>query len=297
MIKKDWIYFSYNPNDDSLECIDGGGYESRNKSLRSMTEDAIEIIKQKGKMEHTISWAINSDDYPKEKYNYKVDKVFYQSDTLAKINTIYPDFANDMWPETGMSSYDETCNLVLEKSDRSNIIDERLFWCGNVNTHSNRKVLVNISRWNKNTMNIIYNDWLRGAPTGSALTGTNFVSLPDHTKYGKLIDIEGVGFSARTKVLAFTNRLLFVNKRPYWDWAMATMIQEQYNNPSYPFVIEVERNLSNLVPLLNDWNSNNNEACEIALRCQNFAKTHFTRKNAVDHIVTLLEDIEKNKQL
>ena len=53
---------------------------------------------------------------------------------------------------------------------------------------------------------------------------TTYVSLPDHTRYQYLIDLNGGGYSGRLKFLVHTRRLLFVNDdRDTFDWVTSQL--------------------------------------------------------------------------
>lgn len=287
-----WIYWEFDPTTEKVVCVDGGGYQTRHESLKALTNDAIAQICQKKSVHKKIKWAVCSGDSPVSEFPYAVDKVFHQSGVIERADEIYPDFVMDKWPEIRVTSYDAICKEIVDRSDKSNITDNRLFWIGVVRTHFNRTKFFEACSGHADLTCPISMNWTGGGHAGTPHTSSAYVSLPDHTKYGKLIDIEGVGYSGRAKMLAFSNRLLFVNKRPYWDWPMATMLKQQHANPAVKYVVEIERNSSNLIETLIYYNRHPEEADAIALRCQEYAIEHFTRQKAVDQIEKLLTALD-----
>jgi hypothetical protein len=109
----------------------------------------------------------------------------------------------------------------------------------------------------------------------------NFISLRDHCQFKYLFDIEGVGYSARLKVLLFSGRPVFVQARPW---------QEYFFRDMKPFVhyIPVARDLGDLREQL-DWAEENKEKCaEIAENARSFAKAYLTRSAAISYLGTTL---------
>jgi len=155
--------------------------------------------------------------------------------------------------------------------------DDRLFWIGNPAIHSIRRRLIDIARedarvvakgihWVKQDRSEAWS-----SETLMDTAASNYVSLPDHCRYKYLIDLEGIGYSARLKVLLFSNRPVFIQERPwrefFFDWLQP-----------YVHFVPVKRDLSDLSSQL-DWAEANPR--DIASRAQTLARKHLTRQAAI----------------
>jgi hypothetical protein len=96
-----------------------------------------------------------------------------------------------------------------------------------------------------------------------------------------LIDIEGVGYSARTKLLLFTGRPLFLQERRHIEYWY------QWLRP-WQHYIPVASDLSDLIERIEWANRHQAECRRIAENAQQFALKHLTRDAAVDYLQEVL---------
>lgn len=237
---------------------------------------AFEYAKPHIKKNYSV--LINCEDYPQNVRKNQI--VFaYTKDESANQHNVFmiPDFCFLNWKESGMTDYDECCNSLLEAS-RIPPEHNTLFWIGNTKTHPTRKTLCSLSEQDSR-IEAYGMDWQY--KDGRAIP-TKFISLKDHTKYKYLIDVQGNGYSGRTKVLMFSGRPLFIADRKWKEYWYKDLV---------PFVhyIPVKEDLSDLIEKLNWAENNPDQAKTIAVNAQEFARQNLTRKAALDYYTKLIK--------
>jgi hypothetical protein len=121
---------------------------------------------------------------------------------------------------------------------------------------------------------------------------TKYVSLPDHTQYKYLIDVPGVGYSARVKLLLFSGRPLFYVIRSE---------NESYFKDLKPFkhYIPVRADLSDLEEKYQWAEKNPDVARQIAQNALEYAKNNLTTRAAVfrysDVILQYIKDYKQEQ--
>lgn len=257
----------------NLEFISVGGYESKNES----TIRQIQLADLKYNFSDFPCTIINTDDvdHIKEFYNTRV-----LSYSTSKGRSTYkftcPDFTFDHWKQVNINDYMEICNEI-SKMGQNKPETDMLGWRGAA-THKNRDVLVK-KHDNKN-IDAIFIWWDRKNP--NKLKCHNYVSIPDHAKKWRyLIDIEGRGWSARTKFLFFSRRVLFLQDRPF---------KEYYYPKIIPWVhyVPVKRDLSDLTENLNKIKNDLDLEKFICEESYKFATENLTRDACLYRWKTLL---------
>ena len=190
-----------------------------------------------------------------------------------------PDFVFWNWPDVGIMDYTELTESMIA-AGAIPPTDDRLFWIGNPEMHPIRKRLRDIAREDTRILATGVRWVKQGRPEGwssdtlMSTAESNYVSLPDHCRYKYLIDLEGIGYSARLKVLLFSGRPVFIQERPWREFFFDRL-------EPYGHFIPVKRDLSDLSSQL-DWAEANPDKCkDIAARAQSLAKEHLTRHAAI----------------
>lgn len=253
-------------NENTFNFYDFGGYEDRNMSTIKLIINALksneEIFYNK-----QIDCIVNTTDHTNHNF-------LSYANPFDKYKTI-PCFTFDAWKQIGIDSFENMVSDIKEKANQPYISD-KLFWAGSINPHiMPRCEYQKIA--NENEKIICESiDFERTNP--DRLTAYNFVSLPDHTKYKYLIDLEGMGWSARLKFLCFTKRVLFINNRPHLEWWMHGL--KDWHN-----CIIVDRNLEDLVEKFNYIENNPKLYNDIANNLYEFACKTLTLDNVNSHII------------
>ena len=187
---------------------------------------------------------------------------------------LIPDFVFNAWPEAEIEDYVQTCNDIVKASQAKPAFLNHIFWAGNIQTHESRMLLMDRSM-DFDWLTVVDTSIKSGSPDN---VSNNFVSLVDHCKYSFLIDLQGIGYSGRVKLLLFSGRCLFLQEREFEEWFY------QYLVP-YVHFIPLRNDLSDLEEKYN-WAVNNpNEADKIAINAQRLAADILTRKGAVRYII------------
>jgi len=248
------------------------GYETRNESTVRMIELAI----QKYQISD-FDWVVvhtGDREGPKE---YDGKRVLGYATKSQCFDNVCPDFTFDHWRQTQMEDYEATRKELVEaggKPPQTGLLG----WRGNVSTHPSRKKIVKLDdKINFDVEGIV---WNRKDP--SRLICPNYVSLVDQvSRWRYLIDIEGVGWSARLKLLFFSRRVVFVQDRPFKEWYFPRL-------NAWEHFVPVKRNLSDLVEKLNLVKDDQNLEDSLRNKACDFACNYLTRDAALERWYELL---------
>ena len=187
---------------------------------------------------------------------------------------LIPDFVFNAWPEAGIEDYDQKCTDIVKASQVKPIFLDHIFWAGNINTHESRMILKDYSKkfdW----LTVVDTSIKSGSPNNLS---NNFVSLEGHCRYSFLIDLQGIGYSGRVKLLLFSGRCLFLQEREFEEWYYQFL-------KSYVHFIPLRNDLSDLEEKYIWAINNKDEVDKIAKNAQHLAINLLTRKGAVRYIL------------
>jgi hypothetical protein len=275
------IVLEYNRHRDSLTLRDFGSHQSRNAATLHLFIESIKTIRHDLDSFRVL---VQTGDQPAEglsEHHFSYSKRRGQSHITA-----IPDFIFWYWPEAGIHDYRVVVGDLLRASELPPV-DNRLFWVGNSATHPTRQRLVEIGAPRKDML-IEDVRWVPGSqPAGRArdaemkVETNNYFSLPEHCKFRYLIDLQGVGYSGRLKLLLFSKRVVFVQERPWEEFFYERLVPFEHYIP-------VSESLEDLDEKL-DWARAHQPECDsIASAAQNFALKFLTRPAAVDYQRQLL---------
>lgn len=270
------IIIEYNKLKDFLKITCNRGYESRVANSLFMFQKAFNKIRND--IDRDFCIYINTDDYTEIE---NINMLSYSS-TGGKNIILIPDYIFINWPEIGIKNYDEMCNEI-EMKGYKNYKYDKLLWIGNVQTHKSRQILMD--KYAKNQKFELYGmNWEKDSLNAETLTATKYISLPDHTEYKYLLDVQGRGYSGRVKLLLFSSRPLFYVERE---------CEEYYSKDLKPFIhyIPIKADLSDLEEKF-DWaEANYKKATEIAENALNYAKQNLKTENAINLYSNILLNI------
>ena len=131
---------------------------------------------------------------------------------------LFPDFVYGGWWHIGLHEYD---GFAWAMTARAAAPPEhpQLFWTGNVEMSPSRAALVAMSQAHPGRIDARGMRWehARGnvtEATGERAATDGWVSLQRHAEWRYLIDVEGMGWSGRLKLLPHTGRALIVRRSP-----------------------------------------------------------------------------------
>ena len=249
-------------------------YESRGDSVTKLTQSAFDLIsnQDRKRMKHF------------EVFFYVGDKSHYpfSFSSNKKNERTIPCFLFDSWPEVGLQDYEVVRNEMIERSKQAPK-KQQLFWIGNTATHSTRKFFVEASQksfFNEKIVAIDCGNW--SGNTGLKKTPEKkYVSMADHCDYKYLIDLQGNGYSARTKLLFHSGRPVFYQARSwneYWFFDMK------------PFVhyVPLNEDLSDFTEKFRWAESNPQECQNIANNALEYCRNNLTRRHALDRYKSII---------
>jgi len=263
---------------NTIQCCFSDGHQSRQEATMHLVLEALKTIKYDVCKNRRIVFCTS--DRPPDIAVHQL--LAYSAPQGARNVIAVPDFSFWNWPDTGIADYTVLTEEMMAAGAKEPE-DGRLFWIGNVSTSEARGRLLEIAAQDTR-IHAASIAWVKAdrpeawaSETRMGTQAANYVSLPDHCRYKYLIDVEGVGFSARLKLLFFSGRPVFLQDRPW---------REFYFDRLEPFehYIPVRRDLSDLSARL-DWaEANPLECSRIAANAQAFARRHLTREAAILHL-------------
>jgi hypothetical protein len=252
-----------------LMVQDFGGYETRNPSTLRLITDAVEAYGI-----GNFDWVlVNTGDQP---INAETPyPIFSYSTTTDNFDFVCPDFIYDHWKQTGLDDYEETRLRIGANNDPPQT--NKLGWRG-AHTHASRIALQRFT--NPNLYDIRLITWDRKNP--DKLQSQNFMSFEQQIQDWRfLIDVEGVGYSARLKLLLCAPRVVFVQDRPFKDLCFRDMVPWVHYVPAARDFSDLEEKVQKL---LHDPQLEN----EIKTNARMFANTYLTRAAAVKEWAMIL---------
>lgn len=263
---------------NSLQFQYNDGHQSRQEATMHLLLEAIKTIKYEARQNRRLTF-YTSDRPPADQSRPVLS---YSAIRGSKNIIAVPDFSFWNWPEVGINDYSQLTAEMIAAGMRP-ASDQRLFWVGNTGTSPVRERLMEIAAGDQRIYASDITWEKQEGPerwASEQLMGTQeakYVSLPDHCDYKYLIDIEGIGYSGRLKILLFSQRPVFIQDRPwrefYFDW------MEPFHH-----YIPVAHDLSDLSKQL-DWAESHPEECrKIAANALAFAQRHLTREMAILHL-------------
>lgn len=260
------------------------GYQSRNKSVISLIQT---VFNQYGELfrDKLVDFYIYTGDNPENALKYldfgKPVFAFSTTEKLKEIIIPIPDFIYTGWPEVGIASWEETVAECQIKADKPYNF-QQCFWIGNPQTHTSRDIVLQLSRDNPNLLKAVDMTWLNNE-TGVKNVASQHVTIPDHAAYKSLIDIRGVGYSGRVKLLMQLKRPLFIVERPQIEFFYHYMVP-------FKHFIPVKGDMSDLIEKLQWLSDNNEEYRRIVDEGSTFAKKYLSKEFALEYLQNVISE-------
>jgi len=249
----------------------------RGENLVSMVHKAFSWISPKSKhIMKPFHAVFDINDWGDGKFSIASDK--YNEKAI-------PCFSFVHWKQGNIDDYTKVCEKI-SKHGKTSYKFNKVFWIGFL-SHPTRKLFmqkfINHPKVQASECNIMWGHMHKDNPIHDRpeIMKTNYVSLPDHCEYKYLLDMQGGGYSARTKFLMHSRRPIFYQSRrlhEYWYWSLQ------------PFVhyIPVKEDFSDFEQKL-EWAELHPFECEkIAENAYEFAKNNLKREDAITRMKHIL---------
>ncbi len=180
-------------------------YESRGTSVAAMIKEAVDRFEIAGDFDLTVS----TGDRPSS-----TSGVYSFSTSNADYLMTFPCFSFHGWPECGMPDYSQTVESFVD----SKPLQAKVGWIGNPSTNPIRVKFLE-EYGNTPFSKGIANHWNRTEPKSLWRNTPTYLSYQDQVDRWKyLLDMDGVGYSARAKVLLNSPRIVFFVESGYQEW-------------------------------------------------------------------------------
>ena len=131
---------------------------------------------------------------------------------------LFPDFVYGGWWHIGLHEYDAFAWAMTARA-AAPPEHPQLFWTGNVEMSPSRAALVAMSQAHPGRIDARGMRWAHARgnvteATGERAATDGWVSLQRHAEWRYLIDVEGMGWSGRLKLLPHARRALIVRRSP-----------------------------------------------------------------------------------
>ena len=162
---------------------------------------------------------------------------------------LFPDYVYGGWWHIGLHDYDGFAAAMATRAAAPYVYPQ-LFWTGNVEMSPSRSRLVEMSAAHPGRIDARGMRWAHARgnvteETGERADTDGWVTLQRHAEWRYLIDVEGMGWSGRLKLLPHAHRPLLVQQRLLWDWASSRLREGEH-------YVRVGPELEELLPTL-DW--------------------------------------------
>lgn len=186
-----------------------------------------------------------------------------------------PDFVFVGWPAAGIEDYEAT-RRELARIGAEPAATELLGWIGNCNNNPARWAMYELGMRHPDLLDIRHRRWegLELQEPPFAVISEPMTLAEQVARWSVLIDVEGVGYSGRLKLLLHSGRPVLGQERVYREW---------WNDELRPWehYIPVRADLGDLVERVEWTRANPAQSAEIGANGQRFALARLTRADAV----------------
>jgi len=274
-------YIKYEIFPDKLKIISESKWYCRNIGLNKIVANVYKKLISNNIIKKKLNLIIHCNDGNNQKINENNTIEFDCVTTNKKDDEIFPDFVFGNWEDIGLTDYDTFVKQIVEKSN-SEITDDRLFWSGNLQNVPQREQYIRLSKEFPNLFKSEIITW-KGGPQDKTTPIGNFIEIKNLYQFKYLIDLSGVGYSARLKLLTYCGRPLFIADRIHYSWSDIEILRQNLHIP-------INGNLLDLKSKLLFSEIYYDVFLTKAKELQNFAINNFTFEKACDYAYKLISN-------
>jgi len=255
----------------------------RTLGLTKILNGAFPYIKEKyGDIKTPIKIVIHTGDKSNDIEMNDINTIVFQTVSEKFRDDLFPDYVFGDWWHIGLTDFDEFTQDITTKCIANPPIYNKVFWAGALQNIQQRQLYKHISKQYPNIFETMSMKWSNHS------NPSRFVKMCDHGKWSILIDLTGIGWSGRLKLLPFCKRPLIIANRTFWGWS-DYMILKTKN------FYMTNKNLSNLLQIVNYINNNKKKAQIKADKLHEYVSETFKFDNvckyAADIIIKKLNDL------
>lgn len=254
---------------DSLHVVSLGGFQTRHEAVLTLVDQADQ--ENDGPAFGPI--LIHTDDRPISTIDEHARSYAFCS-APGYLDVAVPDFVFGGWPEVGIDDFDQTAARMAAAGEQPAELP-LAGWIGSCHLNLVRRALLGLGRTHPDLLDVHHVQWVHG-PSGLQTVDQNHLSLPEQVgRWNALVDVEGLGYSGRLKLLLHSGRPVLVQDRPWREWYWDSLVPMEHYVP-------VRRDLSDLVDRARWVQQNPHEAEQIGRAGQKLAQRLLTRASAVE---------------
>lgn len=214
-------YFIVQSFGKNLQMTDFGSHMGRNNTTFSVMFDAFKHFNIDKKFMFGVCTGDRDFSTPFEPkplvYNEIVN--FAYTSNTQDLSKTCPDFFFGGEPSLKIRDWDLLTDNLLTVGKNSTPEINKIGWVGSSSNIFARNRLIQLSQENTEWMDCFDVEWTGFDNQLQRYNGSRYLTYEEQiSRWKYLIDIEGQGYSARTKILMFSGRVLFIADRPWKEW-------------------------------------------------------------------------------
>lgn len=257
-------------------------FDIRDNGLAKTMEGARSVLLKEGSLRKDYRVRVHTHDYPTPGGGGAIE--FQTISEMGGNDRLFPDWVFGGWWHMGMENWDPFVRDLAAAGELPPT-DRRAYWKGaHLGVHQ-RAAYSHLCTSNPDRFAGGFMNW---GPNG---THNNFTPMRDQCRHAVLVDLTGVGFSGRLKMLAFTGRPLIVADRRWWSWADQVVLSRGLH-------FRVREDLSDIVEVYDRVMGDTKEATRMASELRRFCLEGLTFEKACLRAAELLrEQIGKREKI
>lgn len=215
-------YFVVQSNGNNVQMTEFGSHGNRNNTTFSVMFEAYKHFNINknfmfgvctGDRDFTTPFGKRPDIFN------SIPNFAYSTTDINNFGVTCPDFFFGGEPGLNIRDWDVLTGNLTNIGSTTPALINKIGWVGSVGDIPSRWNLINLSTQNSDWMDCFDVNWVGFDENLERYTGKQYLTFEEQvTRWKYLIDVEGKGYSARTKVLMFSGRVLFIADRPWKEW-------------------------------------------------------------------------------
>ena len=252
---------------DEVHFHHGFNYESRGHSVEFLIRAALERYPTR----KDFDLHVHTTDHFEGQFSF--------SSELGNYDDLFPCYLYHCWPETGLLDYTETVNALPNTPPET----DKLGWIGSPQQPERAQFCERAKTHPRFEGTLI--TWNRANPARLDQNTSTFMTFQQQVaRWQYLIDFAGYGYSARTKLLLSSPRIVFIVDRPWKEWFYPHMAPWKHYIP-------VRRDLADLEENFQRVDSDPDMQVFIRTHQREFAQRYLTRDAAVCRVAEIIDRI------
>lgn len=279
-------FVSIRANGGETSFVDYGGHGTRSISSIQVLMEAMYFYGLRNKQFHIgIRTGDRGHDSPHGHPPIETNRTFAYSTNTADYSLVCPDFlwGGEQWQK--VRDFDRVTHDIRLAGDSGPGKINKIGWVGSVGGIHQRTLLRLYGQQNPDIIDAREVGWTGWNDAYQGWRGQEYLTYPEYAaEWEYVIDVSGIGYSSRGKMLMHMGRVVFWAEREYNEWFFEKMV---------PWVhyVPVRSDLSDLIDNFHKINENPSLKKGIRENARQFALEHLQYKNALERWRDLLNHV------